>query len=163
MYKRALWLIAVFAVGIATGVAAMWAFQQRQPTTTGHGMPAASDAKEDADKLSSLVSDLQTIRSQLALYRVQHGEYPSGITSREWVARLTGQTDVRGMPGTDFGPYLSCMPTNPFNQSWDVLVDEDGTIPPGTRRTAGWDACGWHFNVAGGRFSPNDSPEHGRL
>jgi len=147
----------VFAVGSAAGAAAMWAVQQGQPPA------GTSDAQDHAAKLSSLISDLQTIRSQLELYQLQHGGYPNGITSWEWMGQLTGQTDVRGRPGTGFGPYLSNMPANPFNGSCEVLIDTDGTIPPGSRRTYGWRACGWHFNAITGKFVPNDSPEHGRL
>jgi hypothetical protein len=157
MSKRASWLAIVFAVGLAAGAVAMWAFQRRQAPAGG------SDTRDHEEKLASLISDLQTIRSQLELYQVQHGEYPNGITGWEWIAQLTSQTDVRGRHGTDFGPYLSSMPANPFNGSCEVLVDTDGTIAPGTRRTRGWRACGWHFNAITGRFSANDSPERGRL
>ncbi len=118
----------------------------------------SADARE-----ASMVSDLQTVRSQLELYRVEHGAYPNGVTSEAWRDQLWCKTDKDGSPGTDYGPYLCVFPANPFNESTRVLIDQTGTIRPGTQRTSGPDACGWHFDTTTGKFAANDSVEHGEL
>jgi general secretion pathway protein G len=121
-------------------------------------IPQFSEASDDA-RLSSLVSDLQTLRSQLELYRVQHNSYPNGATSAAWKAQLTGQTDIDGAAGTDYGPYLQTFPTNPFNDSNDVYLDADGSGSPGAQSTG----LGWYFRPSDGKFAPNDDATHGAL
>lgn len=86
-------------------------------------IPQFTNASETA-KASSLISQLQTIRSQLELYQVQHGgDYPAagvraatGATA-DWDA-LTATTDLDGnVAGDDFGPYLQKPASNPFFSS----------------------------------------------
>lgn len=86
-------------------------------------IPQFTSASESA-KSSSLVSQLQTIRSQLELYQVQHnGDYPDLIT--DWT-QITGETEVDGSAGdgsgNEFGPYLQQAPVNPFEQSSSVAA-----------------------------------------
>lgn len=119
------------------------------------------EVNEDA-KMALLLSDLQTVRSQLELYKVQHGQWPTGGTSAAWTAQLTQPTDRDGSPGKLFGPYLQTFPANPFNGSAEVLIDRGGTTSPGTSRTTGRGACGWYFNARTGAFAPN-SAGHGEL
>ena len=95
-------------------------------------IPQFTNASESA-KSSSLQSQLQTIRSQLELYQVQHnGNYPAaggnGAAAGDlptW-AQMTTKTDVDGVAvaaGADgFGPYLQQCPTNPFVNS-NVFAD----------------------------------------
>ena len=83
-------------------------------------IPQFTSASETA-KASSLMSQLQTIRSQLELYQVQHnGIYPT--QTQMWGNLLTG-TDVDGNAGTDFGPYLQKPPVNPFTLGSTVAAD----------------------------------------
>ena len=90
-------------------------------------IPQFTSASETA-KASSLTSQLQTIRSQLELYQVQHnGVYPLLATMQngspdDW-SGLTTITDVDGSAGTDFGPYLQKAPTNPFTIGTDLAAD----------------------------------------
>ena len=90
-------------------------------------IPQFTSASESA-KASSLQSQLQTIRSQLELYQVQHnGNYPTIASLQtgdpdEWTQLVT-QTDVTGAAGTDFGPYLQKPPTNPFTNDVNVAAD----------------------------------------
>ncbi len=85
-------------------------------------IPQFTSASESA-KGSSLHSQLQTIRSQLELYQVQHnGVYPT--LSSNW-DQLTRKTNVAGSTtiatGEDsYGPYLQQAPKNPFNNSSTV-------------------------------------------
>ena len=100
-------------------------------------IPQFTSASESA-KASSLVSQLQTIRSQLELYQVQHnGDYPTLATLQtgdpdNWTG-LSTQTDVDGAAGTDFGPYLQKAPVNPFTGTSNVIAST-GTAAA----TVGW-------------------------
>ncbi len=94
-------------------------------------IPQFTSASESA-KASSLVSQLQTIRSQLELYQVQHnGSYPPEATF--WT-KMTTKTDVNGAAieaddttTPSYGPYLQQPSTNPFQNSSAVSGGaEDG-------------------------------------
>ena len=80
-------------------------------------IPQFTNASTDAKK-NSLTSQLQTIRSQIELYKLQHNEQLPDFTGKQW-AQMTGQTDVAGdtqaATGKDFGPYLQQTPANPLN------------------------------------------------
>ena len=105
-------------------------------------VPQFTEAGGDA-KVSAMSSDLQTVRSQLQLYKLQHNSsWPS-----DPVTQLTTQTDVTGAAGTDFGPYLTTFPTNPFTNSSDVDIDG----------TKGDDSHAWFFNSTTGEFAPDDA------
>jgi len=110
-------------------------------------VPQFSDASGDA-QLSSLTTNLQTIRGQLELYKLQHGGlYPAMATFSD---QMTGTTDVDGATtGSDFGPYLQAIPNNPFSNANDVTgtVSTDGTK-------------GWYYDQATGVFKANDSAAH---
>jgi prepilin-type N-terminal cleavage/methylation domain-containing protein len=67
--------------------------------------------------------------------------------SSDLVTQLTTQTDASGAAGTDFGPYLTKFPSNPFTSSSDV--DLDGT--------KGDDSHAWYFNTTTGEFAPDDA------
>jgi len=100
-------------------------------------IPQFTNASEDA-KASSLFTQLQTIRSQLELYQVQHnGNYPT--LAQLW-DNMTETTDVAGATsGTDFGPYLQQAPINPFT-GFAVVVADDGSSEhaQGDATTDGW-------------------------
>lgn len=84
-------------------------------------IPQFTAASESA-KTSSLTSQLQTIRSQLELYQVQHnGSYPT--LAQMW-GNMTDKTDVSGSTAGDdkYGPYLQKAPLNPFTDSDTVAA-----------------------------------------
>jgi general secretion pathway protein G len=93
-------------------------------------IPQFTNASTDARK-NSLSSQLQTMRSQFELYKLQHNDKLPKVfqtagtytdVSGCW-AGMVGQTDVNGATtGTDFGPYLQQTPTNPLNQGADIIV-----------------------------------------
>jgi len=117
-------------------------------------IPQFTDAAMEA-KESRLRTELQTMRSQLELYKVQHNDYlpgnaASGYTAVSFTAALTGQTDVHGQTGTDYGPYMQSLPTNPFN---DKSTVEEAAVD----QTAGDDTYGWWFNNVTGAFGANDT------
>lgn len=119
-------------------------------------IPQFTEASQDA-RNSALSSDLQTLRSQLELYRVQHlDKYPSDIstvtTGALFVDQLTTKTDQAGATGGTLGPYMMKMPTNPF------VSGAAGTqLSIGV--TADLDSCttGWFFDTSTGRVSPGDT------
>jgi general secretion pathway protein G len=82
-------------------------------------IPQFTDASEQA-KESSLVSDLQTMRSQIELFKIQHnGLVPGAGGGTTPEGALTGLTDVTGaaaaLPGTGvYGPYVQKLPKNQF-------------------------------------------------
>ncbi len=129
-------------------------------------IPQFSSASDDA-RQSALVSDLQTLRSQLELYKVQHLDYYPDVHSLTagvaWVpdtgalaSRLSGTTDMYGqVAGTDFGPYLQKIPTNPFAPSAvNDTIRVDGAA-------AGTAAAGWRFDTTTGQIAPDDAMDCG--
>jgi general secretion pathway protein G len=78
-------------------------------------IPQFTNASQDARK-SSLASQLQTIRSQVELYKIQHSDtLPDLVT--DWTP-LTGTSTVNG---TTVGPYLQQIPTNALNGNTSVV------------------------------------------
>ena len=123
-------------------------------------IPQFTEASNDARE-SALASDLQTVRSQLELYKVQHLErYPdvdaSGVadTPANFVLRMTGKTDSAGAIDTSgaFGPYMHKFPSNPF-----VSGAATNTVTFGIVACPGDGLSGWYFRTDTGTFSPNDS------
>lgn len=92
-----------------------------------------------AAQASSVSTQLQTLRSQIELYRNQHnGEYPTadGTLAGAWEwDRLTLMTDIDGTTGTTagthiYGPYMQQPPKNPFvttANNTEVGTAVDGT------------------------------------
>jgi len=89
-------------------------------------IPQFSQANTD-DRLNTLCSNLQSMRSQLSLYRIQHeDQWPRQATFAE---QMTGRTNVKGT--TDeadgvvvLGPYLKSIPVNPFTGGNAVNGDD---------------------------------------
>ncbi len=103
-------------------------------------VPQFSDASSDA-QLSSLTTNLQTIRGQIELYKIQHNStYPK---MAKFTAQMTEGTDVAGDGGTDFGPYLQTIPNNPFNNLNDLAATLTGLT-------------GWMYDEDSGEFRAND-------
>src|SRR4030043_75639 len=67
-------------------------------------IPQFTEASTEA-KTSSLCTDLQTMRSQIELYKIQHNDNLPGSGAATFQQSLTGQTDIAGAVGTDYGPY----------------------------------------------------------
>ena len=120
-------------------------------------IPQFSQASLEARE-ASLISNLQTMRSQIELYKIQHLEIlPADAATLTTV--LTTQTDIDGAAwvdlatsGTAFGPYMRIIPDNPFsngntvdgvaddwlytpnaaNGTYTFVADDGGTCPDGT-------------------------------
>ena len=116
-------------------------------------IPQFTDASNDA-RQSSLDSNLQTLRSQFELYKVQHldvypWEDPANLGNLDAAdanirARLTSKTDSDGTINAAgaFGPYMQDVPKNPF------LNNADATF--GAAAGAGDD---WVIDAATGAIS----------
>jgi general secretion pathway protein G len=119
-------------------------------------IPQFTEASTEA-KLSSLCSDLQTIRSQIELYKVQHNDAVPGAGGASFVQALTGYTEIDGdvwAAGDSYGPYLQQMPKNPFNDLATIDEDADDT-------TLGGGNCGWHLRTDTGAFHADDADHVG--
>lgn len=69
-------------------------------------IPQFSSASSDARK-ASLQSTVQTLRSQIALYKLQHGDTLPDITST-WTSLTSSST----YNGQNYGPYMQSVPVN---------------------------------------------------
>ena len=110
-------------------------------------IPQFSDASTDA-RLSSLTTNLQTIRGQLDLYRLQHnGSYPGQATV---VNQMTQKTDVDGTVNAasgKYGPYLQRIPNNPFTV---------GGTGNDITNTAAASNKAWYYDATSGSFKANN-------
>ena len=117
-------------------------------------IPQFTEASTEA-KTSSLCTDLQTMRSQIELYKIQHNDDlpAAGVdTEADFIADMTAQTNVAGAAGTDYGPYIQKVPTNQFNDFGTVRID--GGAP-------GADTHGWHFDTTTGQFHADTAAHAG--
>src|SRR5688572_26372186 len=127
-------------------------------------IPQFTNASQDARK-SSLVSQLQTLRSQIELYKLQHKDTLPNLTANggnNWdLLLMKTDADQNLNPGagvTAFGPYLQAIPKNPLNGLSNV-VDGVGVVG-GTYASAGFiydyttDATGriWGTDATGTNF-----------
>ncbi len=122
-------------------------------------IPQFTEASTEA-KTSSLCTDLQTVRSQIELYKIQHNDNLPGVNNGThtggagFEGSMTGKTDIYGeatVATTDYGPYLQKIPTNPFNDL--------NTVRAGGA-AAGANTDGWRFDTTSGAFQADDSAAH---
>jgi len=87
-------------------------------------IPQFTNASQDARR-NSLSSQLQTLRSQIELYKLQHKDtLPDLITSWSYLTQKTDEDGNLTGSNLNFGPYLQQTPTNPLNGLSNVV---DGT------------------------------------
>ena len=117
-------------------------------------IPQFSNASADA-KLSNLKTQLQMVRSQIQLYKIEHNEALPSDSADGFVLALTSKTDIDGNVDAAgaYGPYLQSFPINPFN---DLATVTEGT------GAAGNDAAGWYFNTSTEMFYA-DTAAHAAL
>jgi general secretion pathway protein G len=95
-------------------------------------IPQFSDASTES-KVSSCLSTIQSLRSQIQLYKIQHNDNPPALLT--FAALMTGYTDSAENVYADkaaamlaanesFGPYMQAVPFNAWNQS-DTLAAAD--------------------------------------
>jgi len=134
-------------------------------------IPQFTEASTEA-KLSSLCTDLQTLRSQIELYKIQHNDNPPDFAN--FVAQMTTYSDISGAtnaaktPVFCYGPYMQKVPVNQFNNKLDAtgihgLLDSTGTV--------GDDVGSWEYDETVGSIYPDDAydqdgvagPDHANL
>jgi general secretion pathway protein G len=119
-------------------------------------IPQFTEASTEA-KTSSLCTDLQTMRSQIELYKIQHNDNLPGSGAATFQQSLTGQTEVDGdvwVAGDAYGPYLQKIPTNQF-VDLDTIEIEAGV------GGLGGGNCGWHFDSDTGAINADDDDHIG--
>ena len=117
-------------------------------------IPQFTQASDDA-RQSSLTSDLQTVRSQLELFKVQHLEnYPDSTSGDTFTTALTSRSDADSTLNTagKFGPYLQKFPANPY-----ISGDAARQVTIVTENPAAALTTGWYFNSTTGEFHPGDA------
>lgn len=113
-------------------------------------VPQFSSAATDA-KLSALQSNLQIVRGQLQLYKIQHNDtWPAQAT---FGTQMTSNSDATGATGTGasyiYGPYLQQVPANPYNNMSTIGAT-----------SAAVGTTGWIYDATTGSFKANDSTAH---
>lgn len=107
-------------------------------------IPQFGDTSGEA-KLSTLKATLQTVRSQLELYKVQHLEkYPTLTAWSDAMLKKTKDDGVVDATDGKFGPYLLQMPINPMDNSTTIKDAQDGS-------------GGWAYDETTGSFKANDA------
>ncbi len=130
-------------------------------------IPQFTNASQDARK-SSLTSQLQTIRSQIELYKLQHRDaWPTadGLRTGAWSwPKMLTKTDANGLASADanaFGPYLQAEPVNPI-YAGTAAMDADtkktnssivtSVAGPLVAGAASGSTTGWVFSTSDGKF-----------
>ena len=95
---------------------------------------ASTEARE-----ASLRSNLQSVRSQIELFKIQHNDF-APTSNATFEDQMCGRTDQNGALNVagEFGPYLQAIPVNPFTSGntinaayvaladWTYVVDAQG-------------------------------------
>lgn len=101
-------------------------------------IPQFTQASTEA-KVSSSLSTLQSLRSQVELYKIQHNDncptlalFPNAMTmasdsnavaDADYVARTADNKDTE-----PYGPYMQTIPLNPWNNSRSVAAADGATV-----------------------------------
>lgn len=112
-------------------------------------VPQFSNASTDA-KLSALQSNLQIVRGQLQLYKLQHNDaWPTAANFSDQMTKNSKVDGSVGLPADGFalGPYLQQIPANPYTNTNTVGSGAVGT-------------SAWYYDAATGTFRANDDNAH---
>jgi len=105
-------------------------------------VPQLGKASADPD-LAALAATLQTVRTQLQRYKLQHNDtFPS---LAQWEKQMLTKTKPNGSCSArgSCGPYLLQIPVNPLDGSRNISPLQDGS-------------GGWMYDQTTGQFSSND-------
>jgi len=117
-------------------------------------IPQFTNASTEA-KTNSLMSNLQSIRSQIQLYKVQHNDDLPTDGGLTFTVAMTTKTEISGIASDgeatngEYGPYLQQIPKNPFTDSSTITT---GVVSP----VVGVAGGGWYFNTSTGAFNAYD-------
>lgn len=99
-------------------------------------------------RTGELIDGLQTVRAQLALYRVHHEDlYPPTYSFEGFKNAMTTQIG-------QFGPYVRKIPVNPCNGLDTVRFDGE---------PAGANQAGWRFDTKTGLFQADNNTAYAAL
>ena len=120
-------------------------------------IPRFSEATSEAH-LNTLRANLQTFRSQIELYKVQHYDLLPGqtviggdVAEADFVDALTNDDE--------YGSYVSKIPENLFiSDAADRVAVTCVNDAAADAAPAGNEGTGWWFNAANGDFRACDSP-----
>ena len=117
-------------------------------------LPQFTNSADQAKEATALYN-LNSLRSQIAIYKAHHG----GLTPSGTLAEMLGKTDRQGNIGTGaehvLGPYLRELPMNTLNDKSTVEVV---TGMP----TSGDGSHGWQYNATTGEVWLDDAGLYGR-
>lgn len=140
MKRKAFTLVELLIVVVVLGIVAAVVI----PTLRGHAATAREQVAKDS---------LETLRIQIALYRVQHGGSPPGyangipvatfILQLQFIATttITGEASPSAIPSAPFinGPYVRELPENPFNGLSNIAYVPVGTaFSEAVNGSTGW-------------------------
>ena len=107
----------------------------------------------NSDRESALRDSLEQLRTQIAIYQIEHHGvapgFPSGNTAlmptyESFVDQLTKYSNGHGVtsdtPSAEFkfGPYLSAVPINPLTDNADIRFVPPSEHTPSTSGEQGW-------------------------
>jgi len=117
----------------------------------------------DETRAANLMANLQTIRRQMNLYRVQHNDQWPGQLGNADLFRdqmtlfsdADGNTAAARSADFPFGPYLSEIPANALSgdNAVSIVSVKHSFVPPMTDR-------GWWYNIGTGEFRAYLTNEH---
>ena len=112
-------------------------------------IPQFTNASTNA-RSASTTSQLQTLRSQIQLFKLQHNDTLPDLVTNQW-AQLLSTSNITGAVDATaagiYGPYLETTPRNPLNNN--SAVDATASGP----------TIGWVYTVATGAIqATNQTP-----
>ena len=106
-------------------------------------IPQFTNASQDARE-SSLLSQLQTLRSQIELYKLQHmDKLPDLVTNWNPLTTKTDSSGAASAAPDAFGPYMQSAPTNPINTLGNVTNGDSALAAAAVD-------CGFIYDYAAG-------------
>ena len=103
-------------------------------------IPQFTNASTSA-RVASLQGQLQTLRSQIQLFKLQHNDTLPDLVTNQW-AQMMNKTNVTGAVDNTatgiYGPYLESTPSNPLNSYSAVAAAAAANV-------------GWVYTIAGGQ------------
>ena len=101
-------------------------------------IPQFTNASTSA-RVASLQGQVQTLRSQIQLFKLQHNDVLPDLVTNQW-NQLMSKTNVSGAVDTTatgvYGPYLESIPTNPLNSFSTVAAAPGASV-------------GWVYSTSG--------------
>lgn len=116
-------------------------------------VPQFTDATADA-KTNTAMFNLNTLRSQIELYKAQHdGNHPTSLSLLTQATNIDHSTSGGSQP---FGPYMQSVPENTVNGATDVADISTATAASGDVTAS--NAGGWIYStLSGGIWLDHDT------